>query len=185
MTALAIYNENGKQEQATTTDFATIAETLKGLGVQFERWQADRVLAPDADQESVLSAYKASVDKLNKQFGFQSLDVVSLGPDHPDKDTLRKKFLSEHTHADFEVRYFVDGSGLFYLHVNGKVYLVMCAKGDLISVPANTTHWFDMGEHPNFKCIRFFTAENGWVGDFTGSEIATKFPSFDEFQQKL
>ena len=185
MTALAIYTENGKQEQATTTDFATIAKTLKGLGVQFERWQADRVLTHDAGQEEVLSAYKASVDKLNKQYGFKSVDVVSLGPDHPDKDTLRKKFLSEHTHADFEVRYFVDGSGLFYLHVNGKVYLVMCAKGDLISVPANTTHWFDMGEHPNFKCIRFFTAENGWVGDFTGSEIATKFLSFDEFQQKL
>lgn len=185
MTALAIYLENGKQEQATTTDFATIAKTLKGLGVQFERWQADRVLTHDADQKEVLSAYKASVDKLNKQFGFQSVDVVSLGPDHPDKDTLRKKFLSEHTHADFEVRYFVDGSGLFYLHVNDKVYLVMCAKGDLISVPANTTHWFDMGAHPNFKCIRFFTAENGWVGDFTGSDIATKFPDFDEFQQNL
>ncbi len=185
MTALAIYSENGKQEQATTTDFSAIAEILKSLGVQFERWQADRVLEDDADQESVLSAYQASVDKLNEQYGFQSVDVVSLRPNHPDRETLRKKFLDEHTHGDFEVRYFVDGSGMFYLHVNGKVYMIMCAKGDLISVPANTTHWFDMGEQPNFKCIRFFTTENGWVGDFTGSEIAKKFPSFDEFQKTL
>lgn len=185
MTALAIYAENGTKETAITTDFATIANTLKTLGVQFERWQADRVLTPNAAQEEVLSAYKASVDKLNQQYGFQSVDVVSLRPDHPDKAAMRQKFLSEHTHGDFEVRYFVDGSGLFYLHVNGKVYLVMCAKGDLISVPANTTHWFDMGSNPNFKCIRFFTTENGWVGDFTGSEIAKQFPSFDEFQQQL
>jgi 1,2-dihydroxy-3-keto-5-methylthiopentene dioxygenase len=47
-------------------------------------------------------------------------------------------------------------------------------------VPANTTHWFDMGENPNFKCIRFFTTENGWEANFTGSDIATRFPGYDK-----
>jgi 1,2-dihydroxy-3-keto-5-methylthiopentene dioxygenase len=55
----------------------------------------------------------------------------------------------------------------------------LCEKGDLISVPANTTHWFDMGIEPRFKCIRFFTAPDGRVGNFTGSDIATRFPDFD------
>ena len=41
---------------------------------------------------------------------------------------MRQKFLNEHTHADFEVRFFVDGSGLFYLHVGDRVYLVLCEK---------------------------------------------------------
>ena len=50
-----------------------------------------------------------------------------------------------------------------------------------ISVPANTTHWFDMGESPDFKCIRFFTTPDGWQGNFTGSDIATRFPSFDAY----
>jgi 1,2-dihydroxy-3-keto-5-methylthiopentene dioxygenase len=58
---------------------------------------------------------------------------------------------------------------------------VLCEKGDLISVPANTTHWFDMGKDPDFKCIRLFTTEDGWVGDFTGSEIARQFPDMDAF----
>ncbi|MCI0668721.1 MAG: cupin, partial [Methylococcaceae bacterium] len=82
--------------------------------------------------------------------------------------------------GDFEIRFFVDGKGLFYLHIAGKVYLVLCEKGDLISVPANTTHWFDMGTNPDFKCIRFFTTENGWEAEFTGSGIARRFPSFDD-----
>ena len=94
---------------------------------------------------------------------------------------FRNKFLAEHTHADFEVRFVVDGSGLFYLHLGDRVMLVLCEKGDLISVPANTTHWFDMGENPDFKCIRLFTTEDGWVGDFTGSDIATRFPDMDTF----
>lgn len=185
MTSLTIYADNNSGAPKTLTKYQEIAQTLKGIGVQLERWQADKVLAADADQEAVLAAYKESINKLNKQYGFKSIDVVSLRPDHPQKKEFRGKFLAEHTHSDFEVRFFVDGTGLFYLHVGGKVYMIMCEAGDLISVPANTTHWFDMGEHPSFKCIRFFTTENGWVGDFTGNDIATRFPSYDEHRAAL
>ena len=179
MTALTIYPDDLQGTPTQVKGFEAIAAELAAIGVQFERWEADQPLAPDAGQEEVLTAYRQAVDKLNAKYGFQSIDVVSLGPDHPERAALRQKFLAEHTHADFEVRFFVAGRGLFYLHVGGKVYLVLCEQGDLISVPANTTHWFDMGESPDFKCIRFFTTPDGWQGNFTGSDIATRFPSFD------
>lgn len=179
MTALTIYADNGQGEVQALKDFPDIARTLGGIGVQFERWEASQPLSPTATPEEVMAAYKSSIDKLNAKYGFKSVDVVALNPDHPDKAAMRQKFLAEHTHGDFEVRFFVDGRGLFYLHVNEKVYMVLCEKGDLISVPANTTHWFDMGTKPHFKCIRFFTTPDGWVGNFTGSEIAKQFPDFD------
>ena len=185
MTSLTIYADNKADAPKTINNYQEIAKTLNGIGVQLERWQADKVLPVDADQDTVIAAYKNSIDKLNIQYDFKSVDVVSLRPDHPQKKEFRGKFLAEHTHSDFEIRFFVDGSGLFYLHVGGKVYLIVCEAGDLISVPANTTHWFDMGENPNFKCIRFFTTENGWVGDFTGNDIATRFPSYDEHRAAL
>ena len=50
-----------------------------------------------------------------------------------------------------------------------------------ISVPAGTTHWFDMGSRPDFTCIRVFTTPEGWIGNFTGSDTATRFPDFDSF----
>lgn len=181
MSRLAIYDEQGKRTAEVVNEHAQISRILDGLGVRFERWRTDVPLAADADQDEVLSAYAADVQRLNDEYGFQSVDVVSLRPDNPNRAEFRQKFLAEHTHADFEVRFFVDGSGLFYLHLDDKVYLVLCEKGDLISVPAGTTHWFDMGENPDFKCIRLFVVPDGWVGDFTGSEIATRFPSFDEF----
>jgi 1,2-dihydroxy-3-keto-5-methylthiopentene dioxygenase len=90
-------------------------------------------------------------------------------------------FITEHFHRDFEVRFFVDGRGLFYLHIGDKVYCVLCKKNDLISVPANTSHWFDMGSAPDFKAIRLFTTDEGWVAEFTGSDISGKFPDFDEY----
>ena len=66
--------------------------------------------------------------------------------------------------------------GLFSLHLDDHVYEVLCTKGDLIGVPDNTRHWFDMGPNPNFVAIRIFTNPAGWVADFTGSDIAQRFP---------
>ncbi len=96
----------------------------------------------------------------------------------PDTTTLRAKFLDEHTHAEDEVRFFVEGSGAFYLHSQSKVYQVICETNDLLSVPAKTKHWFDMGDKPSFTAIRLFTDPKGWVAKFTGDPIARGFPFY-------
>ena len=88
--------------------------------------------------------------------------------------------MSEHQHDDDEDRFFARGSGVFYLRADGKVNAVFCEAGDVISVPANTTHWFDMGTRPEYVSVRFFHDDDGWVGNFTGSEIAKDFATYDE-----
>lgn len=178
MSFMKIYDAEAR-EIGVVAAHAAIAEQLAGIGVVFERWEASRPLQPESTQQEVLDAYADQVARLNENYGFSTVDVVALRPDHPEREALRRKFLDEHTHDDFEVRFFVEGRGLFYLHVNGRVYAVLCEQGDLISVPAGTRHWFDMGSVPNFKCIRFFTTPEGWVGNFTGSNIAHGFPTFD------
>jgi 1,2-dihydroxy-3-keto-5-methylthiopentene dioxygenase len=178
MSFLNVYDEQAR-EIARMDRHEEIAAQLAEIGVNFERWEASRPLKPDAAQDEVLAAYDTDVKRLNEAYGFQTVDVVALRPDHPEREAMRRKFLDEHTHDDFEVRFFVEGRGMFYLHVDGRVYAVMCERGDLISVPAHTRHWFDMGSAPDFKCIRFFTTPEGWVGKFTGSDIARGFPTFD------
>jgi len=178
MSMLRIYDEKAREIESIH-DEARIADALGGIDVSYERWEAGRELASDASQEDVLAAYAPQVKRLNGRFDFESVDVVALYPDHPQAATMRGKFLDEHTHDDFEIRFFVEGSGVFYLHVGERVYAMLCTRGDLISVPAGTRHWFDMGAAPHFKCIRFFTTPEGWVGNFTGSDIARGFPDFD------
>ena len=95
---------------------------------------------------------------------------------HPDKAALRQKFLSEHTHSEDEVRFFVAGSGQFTLHLGDKVYDILCEQGDLIGVPDGTRHWFDMSEQPHFVAIRLFNNPAGWVANFTDDPIAERFP---------
>jgi 1,2-dihydroxy-3-keto-5-methylthiopentene dioxygenase len=181
MTTLAVYPESGGEALEVMRDARAIADTLRDIGVQFERWPT-RPLPDHADAEAVKTAYADEIARLNEQYGFQSIDVVALKPDHPQAAEFRGKFLAEHTHSDFEVRFFVDGDGLFYLHIGDRVYAILCEKGDLISVPENTTHWFDMGEKPDFKCIRFFVVPDGWVGEFTGSDIAGRHLSYAAYK---
>ncbi len=61
--------------------------------------------------------------------------------------------------------------------LNGdEVFQVLCEKNDLISVPAHTPHWFDMGSEPNFTAIRIFDNPEGWIAQFTGDDIASAYP---------
>lgn len=180
MTTLTIYNDGDSSKVlAQYTDVASIQRELNAIGVDFERWDASKPLSPAAQQDEVLEAYKDSIDRINKKHGYVSIDVVSMQPDNPNAATARGKFLSEHTHADFETRFFVDGQGIFYIRKNGKVYMTLCTRGDLINLPADTTHWFDMGEKPFFKAIRFFRIPEGWVGTFTGDTISDRFPKYE------
>jgi 1,2-dihydroxy-3-keto-5-methylthiopentene dioxygenase len=181
MSSLQVFDEAGQPLSESTTDVDTIITQMNELNIIFERWETTAVLPEDATQETILEAYKDSVDKLNNAYGFELVDVAILSPDNPKKNEIRQQFNFEHTHSDFEVRFFVEGRGLFYFHLNEKVYLLLCEKGDLISVPAEINHWFDMGDNPDFKLIRFFPTEDGWVADKTGSDIASRLPSMDAF----
>jgi len=181
MSILTIHSEERPERAEIIRDAALIAERLGRIGVRFERWQASHELGPAASQEAILDAYKEPVERLRAAYGFQSADVISVTPDHPQKAELRAKFLNEHTHADFEVRFFVEGRGLFFLHPDDHVYAVLCERDDLISVPARVKHWFDMGAEPHLKCIRLFTTPEGWVAEMTGNDLADSFPRLEQF----
>lgn len=161
-----------------TRDTHLIAQLLQQAGIAFEQWPL-RPLPADADSAAVLSAYQAEIERLQAANGYRSADVVRLRPDHPDRASLRQKFLDEHTHSDDEVRFFAEGSGAFYLHLGDEVLQLLCEAGDLISVPAGTKHWFDMGPQPLFTAIRLFVSPEGWVGHFTGDPIAAAIPRLD------
>ncbi|MEU5214398.1 cupin [Streptomyces sp. NPDC020742] len=167
-----------------TTDADTIAAALADHGVELSHWPLRGPVAPDDDSDALLDRYRTEVDELCERRGFRVVDVARLHPD-PDPawaakaEKARTTFLEEHRHAENEVRFFAHGRGCFYLHLDGQVFATVCEAGDLLSVPAGTRHWFDMGARPDFAAIRFFEEEDGWVGDFTGVPLARSFPSLD------
>ena len=94
-------------------DNQSIRDYLLNHGVQFEQWKADEEVTENSSSEDILNAYQTEIKKLVDAHSYKTWDVISLGPEHPDKLTLRNKFLSEHTHSEDEVRFFVRGKRTF------------------------------------------------------------------------
>ncbi|CNI85448.1 1,2-dihydroxy-3-keto-5-methylthiopentene dioxygenase [Yersinia enterocolitica] len=180
MSGLTIFSdEQPEQPLWQSRDAEEIQQQLTAIGVRFERWQADRELGENPQPDAVIAAYQHEIDRLVAEKGYQSWDVISMRPDNEQREVLREKFLSEHTHGEDEVRFFVEGAGLFCLHLNNNIYQILCEKNDLLSVPADTPYWFDMGSKPNFTAIRVFDNPEGWVARFTGDKIADAYPRLD------
>jgi 1,2-dihydroxy-3-keto-5-methylthiopentene dioxygenase len=186
MSLLAIYTHasspgvSAPLPELITSDAALIAAELASRGVRFQRWEASAHLPPGADQPQILSAYASDVARVQQHGAYPTVDAIRLEPSHPDRAALRQKFLAEHTHSEDEVRFFVEGRGLFCLHIGEEVLQLVCEKNDWISVPAGTKHWFDMGPNPAFCALRFFNNADGWVATFTGDPIANLYPLLDE-----
>ena len=161
-----------------------IAAELAARGIGFERWPARVELSEGATPEQILAAYAPEIARVQSLGTYPTVDAIRLTPDHPDRAALRQKFLSEHTHSEDEVRFFVEGRGLFCLHIGQEVLQVLCEADDWIRVPAGTKHWFDMGIEPRFTAIRFFDNPEGWVAQFTGEAIAERFPLLDDASRR-
>ena len=176
MSELTLYSVQSSDFLLKTRECARIQQLLKDRGIGFERWPAHHQLEINASPAQILTTYKREIEQTQARGDYPMVDAIRVRPDHPDRIALRRKFLSEHVHAEDEVRFFVEGSGLFCLHIGDEVVQVLCEANDWIQVPAGTRHWFDMGETPCFCTLRFFNNPNGWVAEFTGDTIADRYP---------
>ena len=180
MSELTLYSVATNAVLLQTRECERIRDVLKQRGIGFERWPAHHQLDCDASVAQILETYKREIEWTQERGNFPSVDAIRVQPDQPDRVALRQKFLKEHVHAEDEVRFFVEGCGLFCLHIGDEVLQVLCETNDWISVPAGTRHWFDMGVNPWFCTLRFFNNPSGWVAEFTGDSIADRYPSLNK-----
>lgn len=158
------------QTQKKLTEFNEIKNQLNQYHVLFDRWTAQFPIQDQDSQETILKAYEHELKPFMTQNGFKSADVINVNSGTPNLSELRQKFIKEHTHSENEVRFFIDGSGIFWFHFDdGVVAQLTCHKNDFLSVPAGYKHWFDLAPHYFVKAIRIFTSQEGWVAQYTHS----------------
>jgi 1,2-dihydroxy-3-keto-5-methylthiopentene dioxygenase len=86
------------------------------------------------------------------------------------------KFSREHWHDEDEVRFIIEGRGLFHIHpATGPVFAIEVEAGDLIRVPRGTHHWFDLCVDRRIRAIRLFQDASGWTPRYTDSGVDKGF----------
>jgi len=151
-------------EARRITDAAEITAFLAANGIRYDRWPlADRV-DPESPAEQILAAYAPEIDELKRQGGFVTADVIDVYPETPNLDAMLAKFAKEHTHTEDEVRFILQGRGVFHINPGDKpVFAIEVWAGDLISVPLGTRHWFDLCNDRRIRAIRLFQDMTGWT----------------------
>lgn len=128
------------------------AETLAGHGVYSER------IPPSPD------AFRAPLDRVKAERGYVTEDIVELRPQTPNLDTICAKFVDEHFHDEDEVRFVLEGRGIFDIRSTDDEWMrVEVEEGDLIIVPKDRHHRFMLTDEKNIRCVRLFKDASGWT----------------------
>jgi len=155
---------------------AEIKAFLKQHGIEFEQWQVAGRIGQEATNEEILEAYGPEIERLKKAHGFVTADVINVSPETPGLDEMLAKFDKEHLHTEDEVRFTVEGSGVFHIHPEDTpVFSVTVESGDLLSVPKGTHHWFNLCTDKRIRCIRLFEDMSGWTPHYMEESVHDKY----------
>ena len=164
------------ERQQTIDGNEAVSSFLATYGITYERWESRRDVSADASADAVLEAYGDKVEELKARGGYTTADVIDVTPATPNLDAMLAKFSCEHWHDEDEVRFIVEGRGLFHVHPpDGPVFAIEVQAGDLIRVPRGTHHWFDLCADRRIRAIRLFQDPSGWTPRYTNSGVDTNF----------
>ncbi|MFI8686503.1 1,2-dihydroxy-3-keto-5-methylthiopentene dioxygenase [Rossellomorea sp. NPDC077527] len=167
MTTIKIQGKNQVIE-----DQEEVVRYLREQGVVYEQWDIGKLdkslheqyVLTEGDKEHILFTFKEEIEDISERRGYQAWDIISLSEETPNLEELLKSFQQEHHHTDDEVRFIVNGHGVFVIQGNdGDFFEVHLNPGDLISVPENIRHYFTLSEDKKVVAVRIFVTREGWV----------------------
>jgi 1,2-dihydroxy-3-keto-5-methylthiopentene dioxygenase len=163
-------------ENRAITDPAEVTAYLASCGIVHERWEPTAPLTLESTAEEVLAAYAPEIERLKAEGAYVTADVIDIKSETPNLETLLQKFRTEHWHDEDEVRFIIEGTGLFHVHpVDKPVMAVEVGPGDLLKVPRGTHHWFDLCSERRIRAIRLFQDMTGWTPHYTGSGVDSNY----------
>ena len=149
-----------KTQTRVLIDKEEVKVFLKKYGLYAEFW------TPEIDNSSLtdpLVKYKNQIEKLKTKFGYASADCCTLDKSNPNLDKMLEPFKKEHHHTDDEVRFTVEGEGIFGVNpITDSPFEIYVEPSDLLVVPAMTRHWFELTDKKNICCIRIFKENPKW-----------------------
>jgi len=138
---------NIPDEKKTLSEFEQVRAHLATMGIDYERWRPAHEVATGASVAEILAAYSPEIERLKAQGGYVTADVIDVTPQTPGLEAMLNRFNSEHWHDEDEVRFIIEGRGIFHIHPReGNVVSITVEAGDLLRVPRGTWHWFDLCE---------------------------------------
>src|SRR5258706_16098998 len=105
-----------RHENRPLTADSEARDHLAAIGITYEHWTPIHALSEGAAANEVLAAYAPEIERLKAEGGYVTADVIDVIPTTPGLDAMLNRFNSEHCHDEDEVRFILEGRGLFHIH---------------------------------------------------------------------
>lgn len=175
MSSLAVHLHTSPQLPNKVLNHADdIASTLAAVGLGYRQVELPAALRPGCEQAEFDAAYGLWLQALMGEQGHVRQELFNLQRNHPQKLELRARYLDEQVQASTSAWLFLGGFAQLSVHLDDYVYVLQGERGDLLTLPAGTRHWFDLGEEPHALVLRLSAADE--APRLTGEEIASRFP---------
>jgi 1,2-dihydroxy-3-keto-5-methylthiopentene dioxygenase len=120
-----------------------------------------------------LAGSESEIARIRSSRGYVDQDEISLSKETPNLDAICAKFDKEHFHTLDEVRFVVDGEGIFDVRDASDQWVrIEVDAGDLIIIPANKYHRFYLTSAKTIRCVRLFLNNEGWAPLYRQAEVA-------------
>lgn len=161
------------EQDVSYSEFAEAKSYLATIGIGYERWDTSHDLSDQVPAEKILNTYAEEIETLKASGGYQAADVIDVKPETPNLQVMLDRFNREHWHDEDEVRFIIEGHGVFHINPKngGPVVAIEVEKGDLLRVPAGTLHWFDLCSDRRIRAIRLFQDPTGWTPHYSSSGV--------------
>lgn len=174
MSSLAVYQHTSPELPNKVLNHADdIASTLSAVGIDYRQLELPAALRPGCEQAEFDAAYGLWLQAFMGKEGHVQQELFNLQRNHPQKLELRARHLDEQSQSTASAWLFLGGFAQLSLHIDDHVYMLQGEKGDLLSLPAGTRYWFDLGEEPHALVVRLSASEDAPVR--TDDDIASRF----------
>ena len=110
---------------------------------------------------------------LQKENGCLWCDLLNVHPGIPNLQMLLHTYSRYHTHTASEPLYVLAGEMIFgFVKPDGSRLQLLVQPQDYISIPVGVEHWCSLSASLNFKAVRYFTSVEGWVPNYTGTQLS-------------
>jgi len=170
------------EEGRVESDLSEIVRELAPMGVHLKHYDpGTSLLFPDLLEQDVLTNSEKHyiVDLHNSVFEFLQqengslwCDLLNIHPGVPNLQMLIDTYGRYHTHAASEPLYVLAGEMVFgFVRPDGSQIQLLVQSQDYICIPAAVEHWCSLTASLNFKAVRYFTSPEGWVPNYTGTQL--------------
>jgi 1,2-dihydroxy-3-keto-5-methylthiopentene dioxygenase len=170
------------EEGTVESDLSEIVREMALVGVHLKHYDpGTSLLFANLLEQDVLTALEKDyiVELHNSVFEFlqqenSSLwcDLLNLHPGAPNLKMLEDTYSRYHTHTAPELLYVLSGEMIFgFVRPDGSQIQLLVQSQDYISIPPGVEHWCSLTASLNFKAVRYFTCAEGWVPNYTGTQL--------------